>query len=529
MIYMQLNSVALFLAKSRFDAEWGKGGAGMKKIGLALCCLLVFETVGCADMPLLSGLVNRVSTQTTIEDNFVIVDLGHANGRTIAIALSTAKSTGRDTQSSSHWLIEDVFQYDVILSKGGEDLANVTVFPKSGQLGAKFARLQSGFLYEVRVIARGNEGGTAPDIVLNAQNPAVGTFDFTSDCDPSPKAVDVNVVLDGDGRTGIINIHPIEGSEQAATGSALAVPLSLTPRIIGLKREDLFISNSPWALALDTSGTLFLSDWGGNNIVRIAPDGTKTIFAGKAEGLWGGGESFMASFGYVDGKGTEARFSRPAGMIRDNDGNFLVCDSGNKCIRKITPDGTVSTFYGGTSGYSGSFSPYGPKGLAMDRNGNLFVSDGERICKISKDGIGSLVAGGNRAGYADGKGSDALFHDPEDIAVDGAGNVFVADTWNHCVRKISPDGTVTTVAGNGTAGFADGIGAAAMFDTPTGIALDAAGYLFVADSDNHCIRRISPNGTVESVVAEGIGANRLLLFGRTMYVAESWRAYKLVF
>ncbi|MDR2208343.1 MAG: hypothetical protein LBE22_05150 [Azoarcus sp.] len=199
--------------------------------------------------------------------------------------------------------------------------------------------------------------------------------------------------------------------------------------------------------------------------------------------------------GFADGKGGDAKFNRPVGIASDAAGNLYVADTENHRIRKITPAGEVSTLAGDEEGFAdgiGSDAKFSfPIGIASDAAGNLYVADvvDHRIRKITPAGVVSTLAGGDEEGFADGIGSDAKFLGPIGIASDATGNLYVAEFGNHRIRKITPAGEVSTLAG-GERGFADGIGSDANFNRPSGIVSDAAGNLYVADSWNDRIRKI---------------------------------------
>ncbi|MYM67672.1 gluconolaconase [Pseudoduganella sp. FT55W] len=206
--------------------------------------------------------------------------------------------------------------------------------------------------------------------------------------------------------------------------------------------------------------------------------------------------------------GRRTRFSDPFGVVLDQEGNLYVADGGdNNSIRKIDMAGDGSTFAGGTEGYAegkGSLASFNtPSGMAIDSAGNLYVADtgNNAIRKITSEGVVSTLAGDGLAGDKDGKGAGAQFNGPVGVAVDAAGNVFVADTYNDRIRRVAPDGTVTTIAGGKRAGKADGAAAQALFDTPTGIALAANGDLYIADTANHAIRKLDKDGNVSTVAA----------------------------
>ncbi|MFZ2651400.1 MAG: hypothetical protein WA210_14960, partial [Burkholderiaceae bacterium] len=208
----------------------------------------------------------------------------------------------------------------------------------------------------------------------------------------------------------------------------------------------------------------------------------------------------MSGVGNVEGTGAAARFAFPLGVATDSAGNVYVADLPNHTIRKITPAGAVSTF-AGSSGAAGSADGTGaaarfsqPGGVATDSGGNVYVADttNHTIRKITPAGAVSTLAGSaGLNGSADGTGAAARFTFPSGVATDSAGNVYVADSFNSTIRKITPAGTVSTFAGSaGAFGSADGTGAAARFDGARGVATDSAGNAYVADTANHTIRKI---------------------------------------
>jgi sugar lactone lactonase YvrE len=200
----------------------------------------------------------------------------------------------------------------------------------------------------------------------------------------------------------------------------------------------------------------------------------------------------------------QAAFADPFGIAITDDGVIYIADAGDSNrIRKLAPDGSVTTLAGSVEAYAdgpGSQAAFNtPSGLALDAKGNLFMADtgNNRIRKITPQGLVSTVAGEGTAGYVDGPATQAQFDGPIGIAVDAAGNIYVADTYNDRIRKITPDGNVSTVAGAGL-GYADGPAGSALFDTPCGIVSSSDGTLIVADTGNHRLRKIS-NGQVTTL------------------------------
>jgi DNA-binding beta-propeller fold protein YncE len=210
--------------------------------------------------------------------------------------------------------------------------------------------------------------------------------------------------------------------------------------------------------------------------------------------------------GLRDGAGLQARFDDPYGIAVAEDGTRYVADAGdNNRIRRIAVDGTVSTLAGGSEGFADGAGAaarfHTPSGLALDGEGNLYVADtgNHAIRKVSPQGLVTTVAGTGEAGFRDGPVRQAQFNGPIGVAVDGRGRIHVADAYNDRIRVISRDGQVTTLAGGAWPGHQDGIGEAARFDTPTALAIDATGVLWVADTRNRAIRRVDAQGGVSTL------------------------------
>ncbi|MGA2016658.1 MAG: immunoglobulin domain-containing protein, partial [Opitutaceae bacterium] len=269
----------------------------------------------------------------------------------------------------------------------------------------------------------------------------------------------------------------------------------------------------PYGVAVDASGNVYASDEAGNTIRKITPSGVVTTLAGSP-----------GVAGSADGTGAAAQFNAPAGLAVDASGNVYVSDQGNDTIRKITPGGVVTTL-AGTAGKSGSADGTGPAAqfatpgnVAVDTGGNVYVADqlNDTIRKITPAGVVTTLAGdATVAGKNDGTGMGARFDNPYGIAVDGSDNVYVADTYNCTIRKITSAGVVTTLAGTaGAIGAKDGTGSAAQFNYPTGVAVDGEGNVYVADIDNDTIRKVTPSGVVTTLAgavgltgfADGTGA-----------------------
>jgi sugar lactone lactonase YvrE len=236
--------------------------------------------------------------------------------------------------------------------------------------------------------------------------------------------------------------------------------------------------------------------------------------------------------GAVDGAAPASRFSDPFGTVVDAHGNVFVAEGGaSNRIRRIGADGQVSTFAGASAGFAdgpGAAAAFDtPSALATDRLGNLYVADtgNNAIRKVAPDGSVSTLAGGGEPGYLDGAGRAARFNGPVGVAVDRDGIVYVADTYNDRIRRIARDGTVTTVAGSGAPGSLDGPGPAAAFDTPSAIVVDRHGVLFVADTGNDAIRRIDKDGAVTTLAAPAEDAQTPALLRRPVALALTHDGY----
>jgi len=282
--------------------------------------------------------------------------------------------------------------------------------------------------------------------------------------------------------------------------------------------------NQPIGVATDSADNVYVADFGGSTIRKITPAGVVTTLAGTA-----------GVTGSTDATGAAASFNQPIGVATDGAGNVYVADRGNSTLRRITPAGTVTTL-AGAAGVTGSIDATGgaarfnqPFGVATDGAGNAYVPDNEirrdgsdtlvlssTLRKITPAGVVTTLAGTARAtGGSDATGAAASFSFPTGVAADGAGNLYVADTDNHTIRRITRAGVVTTLAGTaGVRGSTDAAGAEASFDQPFGVAADRVGNVYVADTGNNSIRKITRAGVVTTLAgsagvfgsADGTGA-----------------------
>lgn len=260
--------------------------------------------------------------------------------------------------------------------------------------------------------------------------------------------------------------------------------------------------DGPFGVAVDSNRSIYVADVYNHRIRKISPSGDVSTLAGSG----------LADF--ADGVGVAASFKYPAGVAVDSNGSIYVADHQNHRIRKISQSGNVTTLAGnGTNAYADGVglaaSFFSPMGLTVDSNGYIYVADtyNLRIRKISPSGNVSTFAGSGLAAFADGVGVAASFQYPNGVAVDSHGSIYIADTDNNRIRKISPSGNVTTLAGSGSAAFADAVGSTASFRSPTGVAVDSSnGFVFVTDYWNHRIRKISSEGNVTTLAGSGSAA-----------------------
>ena len=265
----------------------------------------------------------------------------------------------------------------------------------------------------------------------------------------------------------------------------------------------------PGGIAVDGSGVLFVADSGNHQIRKISAANDVTTIAGKAaaSGAVDGDPNTLP-----DGTGAAAYFDSPVGVAVDGTGNVYVADTKDHLIRKITAVGVVTTLAGqpaksGSANGTGTAATFqSPQDVAVDGSGNVYVADraNHLIRKITSVGVVTTLAGtANNPGTADGTGVAATFADPWGIAVDSSGNVYVADASSYLIRKITSAGVVTTLAGQAWLnGFDDGAGTSATFDGPAGLAVDGTGNVYVADTNNHLIRKITSGGVVTTFAGQ---------------------------
>ena len=289
--------------------------------------------------------------------------------------------------------------------------------------------------------------------------------------------------------------------------------------------------NQPCGIAIDAQGTAYVADRQNHVIRKITAAGVVSTFAGNGTAGYGD-----------DPVGLLAGFHYPYAVLLTPQGNLLVADTDNDCIRQITPAGVVTTFAGtSVGGYADGpaatarFS--GPVALAQDAAGNVYVADADnfRIRRIDPAGMVTTLAGIGVRGHLDGPAGTARFFEPQGIGLDAAGNLYIADRAGNRIRKLTPAGVVSTYAGVAARGYLDGPAAAARFNAPVGVAVAGNGDVYVSDRDNQRLRRIeAATGLVSTVAGTGTagnldgpalaaqfsGAHGITISGRDIYVAD---------
>jgi sugar lactone lactonase YvrE len=259
-------------------------------------------------------------------------------------------------------------------------------------------------------------------------------------------------------------------------------------------------------LTADANGDLFVAGGEKNVILKLTPDGKLSTYAGDGEE------------GSADGPAAQARFDGPGDVAIDAAGNVYVAEGGSDRIRAISSDGRVTTLAGGEDGFAdgpGAQAQFdGPGGVSVDRDGNVLVADwgNNRVRKIAPDGTVSTLAGNGGEGFVDGVGGadgQASFSAPSAVAVDAQGNVFVADSENNRIRRIDRDGVVTTFAGSGKRKSRDGVGVRASFYYPTDVVCRPSGGLLVLEAGCYGVRKVDADGRVTTLLFAGASADSM--------------------
>ncbi|MFJ9582423.1 NHL domain-containing protein [Streptomyces acidicola] len=264
--------------------------------------------------------------------------------------------------------------------------------------------------------------------------------------------------------------------------------------------------NSPYGVVVDSTGTLYISEYNNHRVRKVTTDGKISTVAGAGS----------PGFSGDSGRASSAQLRNPREVAVDSAGAVYIADAGNHRVRKVAADGKISTVAGtgaagsgGDGGLATAAPLHGPFGVAVDSTGVLYIAEcnGNRVRKVTTDGKISTVAGTGAAGFSgdNGRAASAQLKNPYAVAVDGADLLYIVDYGNHRVRKVSADGKISTVAGTGAAGFSGDNGAAtsAQLHFPTGMVVDSSGTLYIADYSNHRVRKVTTDGKISTVAGTG--------------------------
>jgi sugar lactone lactonase YvrE len=415
-------------------------------------------------------------------------------------------SSFRDIQSGSNGRYSAGANYDLVTGIGVPDMANLSAASLNAawgvnvpsQLGNQVVTLgQPATFFAV--------GEGAAPLTYRWQRFASGGSAWANLSDSGTYGGSATRMLVVSGTTYAMSGDQFQCVISTAAGSATSVPASLTVNATGVTTLAGWPGSAevvdgtgraarfgePGGVRVDGGGNVYVSDSYSSTIRKVTPAGVVTTIAGLA-----------AQNGSANGPVASATFNGPGGVAFDSAGNLYVADDGNYVIRKIS-GGVVSTLAGtvGTRGDTGNLF-YDPQNLCVDSAGNIYVADGlgNVIRKVTPTGTVSTLAGSGTAGALDATGASAEFKDPTGIAVDAAGNVYVADNGNNTVRKVTPAGVVTTIAGiAGAAGSTNGKLGVGLLNGPAGVAVDAGGNVYVADSLNSTIRMVTTGGFLSTI------------------------------
>ena len=265
--------------------------------------------------------------------------------------------------------------------------------------------------------------------------------------------------------------------------------------------------NAPAGVAVDTHGNIFIADKNNSRIRKVGTNGIITTIAGSG----------LIGYSGDGGNATAAELNAPTGVAIDNFNNIFIADASNNCIRKVNSNGIITTFAGnGTAGFGGdggaaiSANLKNPDAVAVDVAGNVYVCDfsNSRVRKVDTNGIITTIAGTGTNGFAGDGGiaTNAELYYPQSVSIDGFGNVYIADKFNYRIRKINTNGIIFTIAGNGTAGYSGDFGAAtnAELNYPSGVVADHAGNIYISDNSNNRVRKVNSNGIITTLAGTGI-------------------------
>jgi sugar lactone lactonase YvrE len=427
----------------------------------------------------------------------------------------------RDITSGSNGAYSAGVGYDLCTGCGVPDLSALLGAPLTATAGLNIAA-QLGNL----VVTTGQPatffvvGAGATPLAYRWQRQPSGSSTFANLSDNGTYSGSATSTLVVNGTTSAMTGDMFQCVVSSGSSSVTSAPASLTVNPVGVTTLAGWPGSAgsangtgwaarfafPGSVRADALGNLYIADSDNDTVRKVTPAGVVTLVAGTP-----------GTSGSTNGPVATALFGATAGVAVDASGNLFVADDGNYEIREISASGSVTTLAGqagssATVNGTGSAARFSdPQNLAIDGAGNLYVADGmgNTIRKVTSAGVVTTLAGSGTAGSADGTGGAAQFNDPTGVTVDLLGNVYVADFGNNTIRVVTPAGVVTTLAGRaGRAGSTDGTGTSARFYGPAGIGIDSAGNLYVADENNDTIREVTQGGVVTTLAgAAGVPEN----------------------
>jgi uncharacterized protein (TIGR03437 family) len=434
--------------------------------------------------------VNISSVAVDSAGNVYIADPGADNVRKVSSGAAASPVTAQPTTLS----------FSVNAGAAAPPTQSVVIISPGSTLTYTAAASTTGGGPWLSVSPTGGNVNATLTVSVNPSGLAPGSYNGTITVTPSgagntPLTIPVKLTVNAAASQGIIStvagngFVPFSAEGGAATGAALAVS----------------------AVAVDGSGNLYIADTVSNKILKVNASGIVTTFAGNGAITYAGD----------NGPATKASFFTPLGVAADSNGNVYIADSGNNRVRKVDAGGTITTVAGtGAPGFSGDGGPAAsasissPSAVAVDTSGNLYIADAgnNRVRKVDTNGIIHTFAGGAVLVGFSGDGGPAagagLFL-PGGLAVDKSGNVYISDIGNNRIRKVDTAGVIHTVAGNGTKGFSGDGGPATsamlnMFGAHAGLGVDGAGNLYIPDIANNRVRKVDTTGVITTVAGNGI-------------------------
>ncbi len=487
---------------SRF-AEWSRGGGGVRAVKLALCAVLLAASAG-AQSESADWRIDTFAGLPDVRDNGPATDARLDAPRGVA-ADAAGNLYIADSSNARIRMVDSTGTISTIAGTGergfGGDGGPATEAQLNSPAGVAVDNLGNLFIADGHRIRKVDSSGTISTVA------GTGERGFGGDGGPAVQAQLASppaVAVDGAGNLYIADSgnNRIRMVDSTGTISTVAGTGERGFGGDGGPATEAQL-NSPTGVALDGAGNLYIVDRNNHRIRKVDSSGVISTIAGTGE----------RGFGGDGGPATEAQLNLPTGVAADAAGNLFITEDSDRRIRMVDFSGTISTIAGtGERGFGGDGGPAvdallgSPSGVALDAAGNLFIADwlNYRIRKVDSSGVISTIAGPGESGDG-GPAVDALLRFPRDVALDDLGNLYIAEDSDHRIRKVDSLGVISTIAGTGERGFGGDGGPAvqAQLNTPRGMAVDGAGNLYIADTHNNRIRMVDFSGTISTIAGTG--------------------------